>query len=134
VNCAAPAGHSRYRLCATSTPSTPSRGCWPLCAVRSANMVASRRVVRSTNSSMSARRNFAGPARTSRSTHSPPGAVPHSTQEMCESYTFVELSKERRPNVGPPLGADSLTGIAQPRSRLMASGRRPPASTRPRGR
>jgi hypothetical protein len=23
---------------------------------------------------------------------------------MCESYTFVELSKERRPNVDPPLG------------------------------
>jgi len=86
------------------------------------------------NSSMSAWRNFAGPARSSRSTHSPPGAVPHSTQEMCESYTFVELAKERRLNVGPPLGADSLTGIAQPRSRLMASGRRPPASTRPRGR
>ena len=36
------------RACATSTPSTPSCGCWPLCAVRSASMVASRRVVRST--------------------------------------------------------------------------------------
>jgi hypothetical protein len=53
---------------------------------------------------MSAWRNFAGPARTSQSTHSPPGAVPHSTQEMFESYTLVQLSKERRLNVGPPLG------------------------------
>ena len=42
------------RGCATSTPSTPSCGCWPLCAVRSASMVASRRVVRSMNCSTSA--------------------------------------------------------------------------------